>query len=165
MLELGYSFSFQQGGFYVLYDKNKNHFLTVRLTISEQPSFLIHGSKNGIDIQAIGLFKINQPLFDQGPDFYIFIVQNSYNQRIEYLIIPNDEFMKRLNLRKFETERKRSLRLVFWLLPDNSIYDTTRISPEGEWYFLSKGVNGRMADKTDMNYTMFLNNWRNMMLR
>lgn len=157
ILELGFSFSFQNAGFYVLYDKNR--FLTVQLLISEPPESLIHASKIGIDIQAIGLFKINQPLFDQGPDFYAFMFQNSYNQRIEYLIIPNDELMRRLNLRIFETKRKKSLRLVFWLLPDNSIYHTTGISVEGQWYFLSKGVNGRMADKTDLDYTSFLNNW------
>jgi len=156
IFELGYSFSRQQVGFYILF--GKNHFLTVRLMISELPNLLIHGSKNGIDIQTIGLFKFNQPRFDQGPDFYIFMFQNN-NQRFEYLIIPNDELMTRLNFETYETERNRSLRLVFWLLPDNSIYHTTRISPEGEWYLLSQGVGGRMADGTDKDYTPFLNSW------
>jgi len=159
ILKLGFSLSRQQDGFYVLFEQNKNHFLVVRLIVSQPPNRFIHGSKNGIDIHAIGIFKINQPLFDQGPDFYIFMFQNNYNQRNEYLIIPNDELMKRLNLRTFETERKKPLRLVFWLLPDNSIYHTTRISVEGEWYFLSKGVKERVADKTDMDYSPFLNNW------
>lgn len=159
IFELGYSFSRQQGGFYILYDKFKNHFLIIRLMISEQPNLFIHGSKNGIDIQAIGLFKINQPLFDQGPDFYIFMFQNSYNQRIEYLIIPNDELMKRLNLRTFETERKKSFRVVFWFMSGGSIYNATNISPEGEWFYLSQGVGGRMADGSSIDYTPFLNSW------
>lgn len=159
MLELGYSFSFQLGGSYVLYDKNKNHFLSVRLIISEQPNLFIHGSKNGIDIQAIGLFKIYRPQFDQGPDFYIFIFQNNYNQQIEYIIIPYNELMKRLNLRTFETERRKSFKVVFWFMSEGSIYNATNISPEGEWFHLSKGVGGRMADGTAMDYTPFLNNW------
>lgn len=157
IFELGYSFSRQQVGFYVLF--GENHFLTVRLMISEQPNLLIHGSKNGIDLQAIGLFKFKQSLFDQSPDFYILMFQNIYNQRIEYLIIPNDELIKRLSLWSFVSAQQKSFRIVFWLLPDNSIYHTTRISPEGEWYSLSKGVGGRMVDKTDMDFTTFLNNW------
>ena len=44
-------------------------------------------------------------------------------------------------------------------MPDRFLYETTCISVEGEWYYMSKGVNGRMADDTDMNYTAFLNNW------
>ncbi|HBE42604.1 MAG TPA: hypothetical protein DDW27_15655 [Bacteroidales bacterium] len=159
IFELGYSLSNQQGGFYILFEQNLKYFLDVRLIISEQPNLSIHGSKNGLDIQAIGLFKFNQPLFYQDPDFYIFMFQNRYNQRIEYLIIPNDELKKRLSLRSSDFERQKLFRIMFWLMPDNSIYDTTRISPEGEWYFLSKGVNERMADKGDMDYTTFLNNW------
>jgi hypothetical protein len=47
-------------------------------------------------------------------------------------------------------------------MPDGSLYETNGIciSPEGEWYYLSKGINGRMADKTDWCYTLFLNNWK-----
>ena len=160
ILELGYSFSRQQSGFYVLYEQNKNHFLDVRLIVSQPLNRFIHGSKNGIDIHAIGIFKMNQPMFDQGPDFYIFMFQNSYNQRSDYLIISNVELLRRLSLKSFETERKKSFRLVLWLMPEDSIYNVTNISPEGEWFHLSKGVGGRMADGTDMDYTPFLNNWQ-----
>lgn len=159
LIELGFSYSFQQGGFYVLYDKIKNYFLTVRLMISLQPNSLIYGSKNGIDIQSIGLFRFKQSLFDQGPEFYILMFQNSNNQRIDYIIIPNDELMKRLSKESFVTEHPKSIRLVFWLMPENSIYNVSDISPEGEWFHLSKGVGGRMADGTDMDYTPFLNSW------
>lgn len=49
--------------------------------------------------------------------------------------------------------------MVFWLMQDGSVYDTTNISVEAEWYFLSKGVNGRMVYGTDSAYTSFLNKW------
>lgn len=42
---------------------------------------------------------------------------------------------------------------------DNKLYDCTNAWIEWEWYYLSKGENGRIADKTDRNYTEFLNNW------
>ncbi len=44
-------------------------------------------------------------------------------------------------------------------MPDEFIYNCTNISIEGEWYYLSKGLIGRMADKTEWNYTEFLNDW------
>lgn len=159
LIELGFSYSHQHGGFYVLYDKIKNYFLTVRLMISQQPRSLIYGSKNGIDIQSIGLFRLKQSLFDQGPEFYIFMFQNSNNQRIDHIIIPNNELMKRLSKESFVTEHPKSIRLVFWLMPENSIFNVSEISPEGEWFHLSKGVGGRMAEGTDIDFTRFLNNW------
>lgn len=159
ILKLGYSFSFQEGGFYVLFEPNMTQFLGVRLIVSDHPNLLIYGSKNGMEIQGIGLFKLNHYRFDPGSDVYILMFQNSIKRRIECLIIPNDELMKMLNLRICDSERKKSLSLVFWLMPDNSIYRTTEISAEGEWYFLSGSDNGRMADETDMNCTRFLNNW------
>lgn len=159
ILELGYSFSPQHGGFYILFDKNRKHFLDARLIISQPPNQLIYGSKNRIPIQAIGIFGFKQSLFDQSPDFHILMFQNNYNQRIDYIIIPNDELIKRLSLNSFVTEHPKSMRLVFWLMPDYSIYNATNISPEGEWFHLSKGIGGRMADGTDMDYTPFLNNW------
>jgi hypothetical protein len=49
--------------------------------------------------------------------------------------------------------------MVFWLMPDNNLYETTDLGAEGEWYFLSKGVNGRMADGSVQDYSEFLNAW------
>ena len=159
VLKLGYSFSHQMGRFYVLFEPIMNHFFDVRLIESQQPNIIIQGSKNGLDIQAIGIFGFKQPLFHQSPDFYILMFQNNYNQRIDYIIIPNDELMKRLNKESFVTEHPKSIRLVFWLMPENSIYNVSDISPEGEWFHLSKGLGGRMADRTNMDFTPFLNNW------
>lgn len=154
---LGYSFSYQNEGFYILYARN--HFLTVRLILSEQPNFLIHGSKNGIDIQAIGYFNLTQSLFDQEHDVYIFMLHNRYKHRIESLILTYDELMKRLSLRSSLSERQKSIRLVFWNMVDDSIYNATNISPEGEWYLFSQGVGGRLADRTYLDYTQYLNSW------
>lgn len=44
-------------------------------------------------------------------------------------------------------------------MPDRCVYDCTNISIEGEWYYLSKGISGRMADRTDWDYREYLNKW------
>jgi hypothetical protein len=44
-------------------------------------------------------------------------------------------------------------------MPDGCLYETSNISVEGEWFWLSKGVNGRMADGESNDFTQFLNNW------
>ena len=44
-------------------------------------------------------------------------------------------------------------------MPDKHLYETTDISAEGEWYYLSKRVRGRMAEQTEWDYTEFLNDW------
>ena len=53
----------------------------------------------------------------------------------------------------------QEIEMVFWLMPDNHLYETTDIGVEGEWYYLSKGMNGRMADGSYWDYSKFLNDW------
>jgi hypothetical protein len=56
--------------------------------------------------------------------------------------------------------RCKQVELVLWLFEDGHVYDTTNISPEGEWYFISKGVNGRMATGSELDYSEYLNSWQ-----
>jgi len=49
-------------------------------------------------------------------------------------------------------------------MEDGFVYDATNISLESEWYFLSKGVGGRMADGTDLDFTSFLDSWERLKL-
>ena len=49
-------------------------------------------------------------------------------------------------------------------MPDCGLYETSKISIEGEWYMLSKGVNGRMADGESNDFTQYLNNWKGIAL-
>jgi len=44
-------------------------------------------------------------------------------------------------------------------MPDRCVYDVTDISVEGEWYCLTKGTGGRVADSEELDYTQCLNNW------
>jgi hypothetical protein len=160
IFELGYSISCQQGGFCVLYDKFKNHFLIVRLLISKQPNLLIHGSRNGLNIQAIGLFKFTYPEPFNIPDFFIFSFQNPSQYQTELLIIPESVLKNRIFEKYHRMISNKSVEIVCWLMSDGFVYNATHLSVEGEWYYLSLGVNGRMADGTDLDFTPFLNNWK-----
>lgn len=165
ILELGYFFLYEQEGLCVLYDNTKNtHLITSRLLVSQRTNKLIHGSKNGIDIQSIGLFELIFPTNVKEPDFIIFTFRNKLRNLSEYVIVPELELKRRLRRSSIDKNRQKLLEVKFWLMPDNSIYDVTNISPEGEWYLLSQGVGGRMADGTDMDYTAFLNSWERLKL-
>ena len=116
-------------------------------------------SNNGNEIQTEACFKLRFPTEAKEPDFFILAFQNTSNHIVEFIIIPPKELMRRIIEGNRISKASRKISIVFWLMPDNCLYETTDISVEGEWYFLSKGVNGRMADKTEWCYTKFLNGW------
>ena len=60
--------------------------------------------------------------------------------------------------------RPKRVEMVFWLMADGFVYDATNISVEGEWYFISKGVNGRMATGSELDYSEYLNNWQRLIV-
>jgi hypothetical protein len=158
LVELGLSYSVNHDNIYAISSQTgSGNNIIVRL-ISSLPSIKkVNGSKNGNDIQAIGLFNIKPPIEGQAPDLFILALQNPVKNRFEFLIIPPRELNRRLiEGNRSSTENQK---IVFWLMPDNCLYLTTEIGIESEWYYLSKGVNGRMADRTDADYTEFLNSW------
>lgn len=158
LTEHGLSYSVNYDHFYTLSSQTGggNH-LTVQLISSLPVTKEELGSKNGNDIQAIGLFNIKPPIEGQEPDLLILALQNPVKNRFEFLIIPPRELTRRLiEGKRYSTENQK---IVYWLLPDNCLYLTTDIGIESEWYYLSQGVNGRMADRTDADYAEFLNAW------
>jgi len=78
---------------------------------------------------------------------------------IEFLIIPTVEIKRRLQSKNRTTNEDHEIELQFWLMADNFVFEIPKgISGEGEWWF----INGRMAKKTDWDYSLFLNNWDGM---
>ncbi|MBP7509848.1 MAG: hypothetical protein KA807_18700 [Prolixibacteraceae bacterium] len=160
IIELGFSYSRAQDGLYYLCDKNGiNHPIIVLLIESQVPNNQKYGSKNRNDIQAIGIFIFKRIKHEPQPDFFIFSFSNLVKEQSEYLIIPTEELEWKIIKRNLDFKHVKRIKIVLWLMNDGSIYNTTGISIEGEWYLLSKGINGRMVDKTDMDYTKFFNNW------
>jgi hypothetical protein len=132
--------------------------ITIEFTESEQIDKLIHRSHNGNEIQSIGVFRFVLPRVGKEPEFFIFSFSNSVGSKIEFIIIPSAVLLKRLRM-KFALADNQEIEIVFWLMPDSCLYETTQIGAEFEWYYMSKGINGRMADGTDWDYTEFLNHW------
>jgi len=160
IIELGISYQCNTDGLYILYKDNvTNSILNAQLIFSEPIDESKLGSRNGNVIQSIGYFKLNLPTEVKDQDFLILAFQNTNNHCVDFLIIPRIELIKRLKKKYRTSTDSREIEMVFWLMPDNHIYDCSNISVEGEWYFLSKGVNGRMADGSEWDYSKFLNTW------
>lgn len=159
LVELGLSYRVKYDDFYTISNQtNGGNHLIVQLISSLPVTKEGLGSKNGHDIQTIGLFIFKLASERQEPDLFILALQNPVKNRFEFLIIPPREFTMRLIERyRYSTE---SQKIVFWLMSDDCLYLTTDIGIEGKWYYLSKGIDGRMADNTDSDYSEFLNSWQ-----
>jgi hypothetical protein len=160
LIELGFSYQCYPGDFYILCRNNDaDIIIKAQLICSESSDELIYGSHNGIVIQSIGYFKLKLPTEVKEPDYFILAFQNATNHSVEFIVTTPKELKKRLIRKNLITIDNNNLELVFWLMPDNFLYNATNLSIESEWYYLSKGVNGRMVDNTDWDYTEFLNAW------
>jgi hypothetical protein len=160
--EIGFSYRSFSDKYYILNLKNDiNHSIRVLFLRSEMVDEKIHGSRNGNVIQSIGYFTIRSFTEITNVDYLIMAFQNTLRIDIEYIIVPPSELIRRReNMFGHQPKRsRRRIELMFWLMPDRKLYETSGISPEGEWYYLSQGINSRLADKTDWCYTSFLNNW------
>jgi hypothetical protein len=162
--EQGFSYQRHPNDFYIL-SRNEDVGCKIKVQfITAEPKLeVLRMSNNGNKLQAVGSFKLKLMNLTEGSDIFIFAFENTINQCAEFIIISSKEFNRRL----FESYRlsrdNHILNIVFWLLADgindHKLYETTDFGIEHEWYFLSKGENGRMVDDTDLDYTEFLNNW------
>jgi hypothetical protein len=159
--ELGFSIVSSWGGFYTLSSKNnREYFIKVQLFLSRSSLILPDGGRNERITRILSYFKTQGFETGENPDAVIISFRNLQNKKIEYLIIPCDDFKGRLARIIENSSRDKSINIIFWLMEDGSIFNVTDISPEGKWFYQSKGKNGRMADGTDLDYTTFLNDWK-----
>ena len=160
IIELGFSYQCNTAGLYNLYKNNvTNSILYTQLICSEPVDESKLGSRNGNVIQSIGYFIFNLPTEAKVQGFLILAFQNTNNHFVEFIIITKNELLRRLKKKHRISTDNRIIDMVFWLMVDNHLYECSDISVEGEWYFLSKGVNGRMGDGTEWDYSEFLNEW------
>jgi hypothetical protein len=158
--ELGFSFKCNTDGFYILYKNNDtDRIFKAQLIFSEPTEEVIHVSNNGNEIQTKACFKLKCLNEVKEPYFIILAFQNKSTQNVEFIIIPKIELMRRLNNENRISTVDKEIEMVFWLMPDNCLYDCTNLGIEGEWFYMSKGQNGRLADQTEWDYTEYLNNW------
>jgi hypothetical protein len=158
--ELGFSYKSITAGSYIMYKNNDtDRTINIQLILSEPIEVVIHGSRNNNKIQAISLFNLRFPTEVQEQEFLILAFPNTSNHGFEFIIIPKRELIKRLNRENRISSKNQEVEIIFWFMPDGFLYDCTNISIEGEWYFMSLGFGGRMADQTIWDYTEFLNDW------
>lgn len=165
LLELGLSYTINNEGFYTILNQmcSGNH-IVLRLIFSKPINKQVSGSKNGTEVQAIGRFKFKLPSSGLEPDILVFAFQNPVKNQDEFLIVPTLEFWRRHVENNSKSVRRKGVEMVFWLMQDGFVYDTTNISVEAEWYFLSKGASGRLADRTVLDYSQYWNGWRRLMV-
>lgn len=159
LTELGLLFS--------LTDDNRYSLNRVCITQPKQIQFIVSEpvkesnsiSPNGNVIQSICQFKLDSIKNLAGIDYYAMAFQNQDDQFLDFIIIPSKELQERIRSVNISRSKKKIVELIFWLMPERHLYEVKGISPEGEWYYLSMGRNGRIADSTYWNYSQYLNNW------
>ena len=158
--ELGFSFQVIPYDFYILSPLNDvEKTIKIQLIYSEAADKRKYGSHNNNEIESIGLYKFKLNPSESQSDFIVFAFRNSKKERIEFVIIPTDELNQRLTKEYRTTNGTHKHKIVFWLMPDNCLYECTNLGIEGEWFYMSKGQNSRLADQTEWNYTEYLNRW------
>lgn len=138
---------------FVVENENKSTY-KLQLVISEPIDVEMHGSHNNNNVDGIGVFDFAWPNANNNPEYFVLAFENLITENIEFVIIESSELCRRLEARKRIIENQAYFWL--WLMDDRRIYETTNISLEGEWYFLSKGC-ARVADGKDMDYSSFIN--------
>jgi hypothetical protein len=158
--DLGCSLTSNYNDLYILHlYSDVSDIIKIQLNCSDSVDERKYGSQNGNIIEALGLFKFKYNPATRELNFIVFGFLNSIKQRTEYIIIPTDELYRRLTNDYGFLKRNHTYKLIFWLMSDGFLYNCSDIGLEGEWYFLSKGLNGRLIDETGWNYTAFLNGW------
>ena len=154
----GFLFQKSSDGYYNITPKNRIVLpTTVQLVISKPINPIYHGSQNGNELDGIGyfIFSFNS---EDNPDNFVFSFKHLKNDMTQYMIIPTEELKERLSKNIIRYMNGKNLELRLWLM-DDRVYSTTHLGLEGEFYYLSKGIGGRMIDVTYWDYTSFLNNW------
>lgn len=145
----------------IIVENENNGIYKLQLVISEPIDIEMHGSHNGNIVDGIGVFSFAWPSINNTPEYFVLAFGNLINENIEFVIIAASELLRRLTAIKRIAGSKAYFWL--WMMDDLKVYETTNISLEGEWYFLSKG-NRRVADGKDTDFSECLNNWSEVLM-
>lgn len=149
---------FHKNNHYILIKgDDSSKIVAVELISTTKVDPLLHGSHNNNETAGIGRFKFTIPKWQDKINFYVFAFTNDLNTS-EFVCVEDEVLRTRFQKKNRIPETGKKAELTLWLMPDRCVYDCTGIG-EGEWYFISKGLGGRMADGTGMDYSGYLNNW------
>jgi hypothetical protein len=160
LTEIGFSYLSYPDNSYLLWWRNyEGRAIKVKLIYSNLADEKLYGSRNGNSVQSIGVFKFRLSPSQNGIEQYILAFENRKLHRTDFVIISSDELRIRLTQKAGNSYSYNRIYVVFWLLEDAFLYNCTSPSVEWEWYFLSLGLNGRMVDGSEWDYSMCLNDW------
>ncbi len=83
--------------------------------------------------------KILSDFYKNKTEFTACLLLNTPNREIEYDIVPDTVLHKRFQNQNRMPEGARKAELTLWLM-NKTVYDTTNLSMEGEYYSLSSGT-------------------------
>lgn len=155
----GLTIYFNRNDHFVLANgKDSNRIISVKLVCSKKIDQSVHGSHNNNKLDGIGHFKFFIPKAEDQIDYIAFAFQNTIDQEIEFVIVPDAVLRNRFQNQNRNPTGAKKAEITLWLMAERFVYEAP-FSIESEWFFLSSGTGGRMADGTDMDYSEFLNNW------
>jgi hypothetical protein len=160
LIEHGLSYQVYSDNLYHLHhDGSVGQTIKVKLICSAHADDSEYGSRNGNNIQSIGVFKFKLSSPETDTDFFILGFASTTYQRIDFVIIPTEELKRRFIKKNRNLTANHRISIIFWLMDYRYLYDCTGVGVEWEWYYLSRGLNGRMVDGTEWDYSEFLNVW------
>jgi hypothetical protein len=160
LCELGLSYQVYPDDYYLLrHNNDTSRTVKVKLICSDQADESEYGSRNGNIIESIGVFKFKLSTTETYPDFFILGFESISSQRIDFVIISTAELKRRFIKKNRISKANHKISIVFWLMDVRFLFDCTDVGVEWEWFYLSRGVSGRMVDDTEWDFTEFLNGW------
>ena len=158
--QLGLSYQgYPDNSYLFLHDGNAGQTIKVKLICSAQADYLKYGSRNGNIIKSMGIFKFTLLCTETDTDYFILALKGTTYQRTDFVFVPTEELNRRFIKKNRKPTANHRISIVLWLMDDRFIYNCTGIGVEWEWYYLSCGVNGRMIDGSEWDYSEFLNDW------
>lgn len=159
-----------ENGFTIVFEGNDEYYIIQKDVESESismqlilPSKVEISKKNsdGKEIYSLNNFNLNLSMGNttiggSRPDYDILAIENA--DGCPYFIVISSRVLSR-KLYDLGLTKKSKVELHFLSCTDGKIFFINDVGQEGKWSLLSKGVNGRMIDGTERDYSKCLNNW------
>ncbi len=142
-------------GYYLI--QNNNSFRTFSMQLVLTNSVAVKRQSKESNEISMNYFKLNIPIGQEYPVFFLMALENAGADYPEFIIIPSSKLSEKLF--DLGIAWKRKVELCFLVYPDGKVFDTTSLSGEGRWYLLSKGLDGRLADGSIYDFSEWVNYW------
>lgn len=163
-------YAINENGFTILFEGDDDYYILQKNVESEAismqlilPNKVEISKKNndGKELNSLNIFNLNltigaTTIDGSRPDYDILAIENS-DGCTDFIVISSRVLSRKLY--DLELTKKNKVELYFLSYPDGKIFFINDVGQEGKWYLLSKGVNGRMIDGTERDFSKYLNQW------